>query len=258
MGKCRLDQLLVDRGLLAALAEAQSYVIQGHVLVDDHKQFKPGTSVSDTAVLRLLKKPSLYVSRGGDKLAGAITAFKLKFEDAIVLDVGISTGGFTDCALQHGARHVIGIDVGYGQVANSISVSPQVTLIERCNARTLTPASFEGLLQKHQAPHAIASDISFVVMDVSFISICKVLPAIQALVPAHTLFVILIKPQFESQKSEIPDGGVITDLEVLARIKQRTQDQIKDLGFTIIQDCLSPLKGAKGNQEFFFLLRFIK
>ncbi len=252
MAKYRLDQLLVDRGLLASLSEAQSYIIQGYVLVDEIKQFKPGTPISDTSTLRLLKQPSLYVSRGGDKLAGAITAFGLQFQDAVVLDVGISTGGFTDCALQHGAKHVIGLDVGYGQVAQRIATSPQVTLIERCNARTLTPTTFLDLCQKHHAPEGIASKISIVVMDVSFISVCAVLPAIQTLVPKNTRFVVLIKPQFESQKSEIPVGGVITDEAVLSRIKERTQTQLEGLGFTCLQDCLSPLKGAKGNQEFFF------
>ncbi len=250
----RLDDTLVSKNILPNKEKASAYIMQGWVLVDEVKLMKAGTLISDKAVIRLLKEDSRYVSRGGQKLEGAYTAFSLDFTDAKVLDLGISTGGFTDFCLQHGAETVLGIDVGYGQVANKIQQDARVIIIERCNARTVSAEDIQKVLKKKKKDSDLLDKISHVVMDVSFISILNILPHIKALLPEDCIYTILVKPQFEAAKSQITEGGVITDTDLIKEILGSVQAGLEANGFVLNDSCQSPLKGAKGNQEYFFSL----
>ena len=255
--KIRLDQHLLTKGITSSLQTAQALIMTGNILVDEIKQTKPGTQVSPGSVIRELNRKSKYVSRGGDKLAPVLDTFNLSAKGKSALDIGISTGGFTDYLRQNGTNWVFGIDVGYGQVANKLQQDPNVVMLERCNARELTPETFQALVQKTQ-PAALEaiSKISLVVMDVSFISVTKLLENVAQLTQANTDFVILIKPQFEAQKEEVPQGGIIADPELQQRILDRTQHTLESQGFTLKNKTLAGISGTKGNQESFFHLRY--
>lgn len=203
-----------------------------------------------------------YVSRGGEKLAGAWEAFGFSVEGRTCLDVGVSTGGFMDFLLQHGARLVMGVDVGYGDVAYNLRIDPRVVLFERTNARLMSldvllthkgwkAASEEWKTQKHQC----LADISLVVMDVSFISILKILPTLKMILPPDFEVVSLVKPQFEARKEEVGTGGIIRDEGVHDLVLERTKTGAVELGFEVLGVCDSPILGGKGNREFFMHLR---
>jgi len=209
--------------------------MQGHVLVDDHPIFKPGTPVSSHQTIRVTKHTDQFVCRSGWKLEHARHAFQLHFSGKVVLDAGISTGGFTDCLLQAGARHVYGIDVGHGQVHGSLYQDPRVTILERTNLRYVT---------------ALEVPIDMVTLDLSFISILKVMDTVLRVLKPGGELVALIKPQFEAGKHDVPKGGVIRDEAMRQRIVQHVADGIAAYGFSIQGIEPSPTAGAHGNQEY--------
>jgi 23S rRNA (cytidine1920-2'-O)/16S rRNA (cytidine1409-2'-O)-methyltransferase len=237
----RLDRLLVDLGLAPSRERAQRLILAGEVLVGDRPATKPGALVAADATLRLRRPPSDYVSRGGEKLAGALDAFALEVAGQVALDVGASTGGFTDCLLRRGARRVFALDVGYGQLAWSLRQDFRVTVLERTNARRLEASML-----------AEAPDLATV--DVSFISLALVLPAVAAVLrPAGTV-VALVKPQFEAGRGQVGKGGVVRDPAVRAAAVAHVREAAQGLGLTVRGEAESVLPGPKGNREVFLWL----
>src|SRR6266404_5001946 len=214
----------------------------GDVLVGDRPVTKPGAEVLADALVRLRGADSPYVSRGGEKLAGALDAFGLEVRDLVALDVGASTGGFTDCLLQRGARRVIALDVGYGQLAWKLRQDPRVTVIERTNARALAP----GMLPE---PPDLA------VVDVSFISLASVLPAVTDVLKAGGEILPLVKPQFEVGRGRVGKGGVVRDPGLRAEAVARVRTEAERLGLEVRGEAESVLPGPKGNREVFLRLR---
>ena len=237
----RIDRLLVERGLVPNRELARRLVMAGEVLVGDRPVTKPGAEVADDSELRLRTPASPYASRGGDKLAGALDAFGLDPTGLLALDVGASTGGFTDCLLRRGARGVIAVDVGYGQLAWKLQQDPRVTVIDRTNARHLEPG---------QLPEP--ADLATV--DVSFISLAKVLPAVAACVRPGGAIVALVKPQFEVGRSRVGKGGVVRDEAARADAVSAVRDAAETLGLTVRGKSESVLPGPKGNREVFLWL----
>ena len=238
MQKTRLDQLLVERGLAESREKAKRLILAGQVLVDGQPAPKPGHPVTLDHELTL-KETARFVSRGGDKLEGAMKDFHLDLTDATCLDIGSSTGGFTDCMLQHGAIKVYAVDVGKGQLHWKLREDQRVIVMESTNARYLTP-------------NEINDPADFASIDTSFISLTKILPAVKGLLKPNGEIVSLIKPQFEAGKEAVDKGrGVITDPmiheEVIAKIKKFGTEE---LGLEWLGIATSPLKGPKGNIEF--------
>jgi 23S rRNA (cytidine1920-2'-O)/16S rRNA (cytidine1409-2'-O)-methyltransferase len=252
MQKLRLDKLLTDKGLVPTREKAQFLIMTGQILVNDLKITKSGQAVREDSIIRILTDLPKYVSRGGLKLEGAWDAFQFNIKGRHALDVGISTGGFTDFLLHNDAASVIGLDVGYGQVNLKVQRDPRVAIFERVNVRTLTPDQMNSLMMGENTPPNWISNADLVVMDVSFISVTKVLPAVKLLVPRGDYF-ILIKPQFEAERSEVGKGGIIRDPELIATIVDRVKAALSDQ-FEIKGHCASPITGAKGNQEQFLWL----
>jgi 23S rRNA (cytidine1920-2'-O)/16S rRNA (cytidine1409-2'-O)-methyltransferase len=234
-GRPRLDQLLVDRGLAESRAKALALVLAGQVLVDGQKAGKPGHAVSADARVEVLAQPR-YVGRGGLKLEAALERFAIDVRERICLDVGSSTGGFTDCLLQHGARHVYAVDVGAGQLDWRLRGDARVTVREGVNARYLRPED-------------IGAAVDLAVFDVSFISVTLVLPAVAPLLKETGEMVILVKPQFEVGRGEVGKGGIVRDAGLHAQACDRVRAAVERLGFKagLIE---SPILGAEGNREF--------
>jgi 23S rRNA (cytidine1920-2'-O)/16S rRNA (cytidine1409-2'-O)-methyltransferase len=248
--KIRLDKLLVDRSLAASRERAQALILAGRVLVDEQRLDKPGTSVAEDAVIRMLGDDLRYVSRGGLKLESALTTWSISVEGLACADIGASTGGFTDCMLQHGASTVLAVDTGYGQIHHKLRTDPRVTLLERTNARLLTPG------------HLASQPIRFFAMDVSFISATLVLPAvIAALSPPETKWqgdaVLLIKPQFEAGREHVGKGGIVRDPAAHQLAVHRVEAAVRDLGGQALALIDSPILGMEGNREFLLHARFI-
>ena len=245
--KTRLDKLLVERGLAPTRERAQAMILAGRVLVDEQKVEKPGHSVAADALLRLLGMDLRYVSRGGLKLEGALAHWGIALDGRFCLDVGASTGGFTDCMLQHGAARVLAVDTGYGQIAQSLRSDARVTLMERTNARNL-------------APGALPEGISFLAMDVSFISATLLLPAVMAAARRDDTeafeAVILVKPQFEAGREHVGKGGIVRDPEAHRLAVERVTECVKELGGERIEMIESPIQGAEGNREFLLHARW--
>jgi 23S rRNA (cytidine1920-2'-O)/16S rRNA (cytidine1409-2'-O)-methyltransferase len=239
--RVRLDRLLVERGLVESRERARARIMAGDVLVGDVPMTKPGSEVAADAEVRLRGEGSAFVSRGGDKLAGALDRFGLEVRDRVALDVGASTGGFTDCLLQRGARRVIALDVGYGQLAWRLRQDPRVVVIERTNARELTPDMLP------QVP-------DLAVVDVSFISLAKVLPAVAAVLPPGAAIVALVKPQFEVGRGRVGKGGVVRDPELRAESVASVRAAAERLGLTVRDEAESVLPGPAGNREVFLWL----
>jgi 23S rRNA (cytidine1920-2'-O)/16S rRNA (cytidine1409-2'-O)-methyltransferase len=236
--RVRLDQLLVERGLAPSRERAVRLVMAGNVLVDDRPATKPGTRVPGDAALRLRRPPAAYVSRGGEKLAGALDAFGIDPAGLRVVDVGASTGGFTDCVLQRGARQVVAVDVGYGQLAWSLRQDPRVVVHERVNARTL-PADF------------VVPPADLALVDVSFISLRLVLPAVMRLVRPGAAIVALVKPQFEVGPDRVGSGGVVRDPALRAEAVAGIRAAAETMGLLVRGEADSVLAGPKGNREVF-------
>ena len=233
--KLRLDLLLVDRGLAESREKAQALIMAGEVLVNGQKSAKPGHTISDDARVEVLARPP-YVSRGGLKLAGALKHWAIDVTGLTALDIGSSTGGFTDALLQGGAARVHAVDVGAGQIAWQLRTDPRVVLHEGINARELT---FDQ----------IGEQVDFLTCDVSFISVTLILPAAVPLLRPNGQAVILIKPQFEVGKGQVGKGGIVRDPALHQAACQRVMQAVREFGFeTDIMD--SPILGAEGNQEF--------
>jgi 23S rRNA (cytidine1920-2'-O)/16S rRNA (cytidine1409-2'-O)-methyltransferase len=246
MTKLRLDRLLVERGLVPSRERAQALILAGKVLVDEQKVEKAGAPVAAHATIRLLGEDLRYVSRGGLKLEHALAAWKIQLGGRTCLDVGTSTGGFTDAMLQHGAGRVLAVDTGYGQIAARLRDDARVRLLERTNARYLTAAQL--------APLADAP-VTFVAMDVSFISATLVLPAVITSVRelANASFfelVVLVKPQFEAGRENVGKGGIVRDPAAQQAAVERVREAVAALGGGAIEVTDSPITGAEGNQEF--------
>lgn len=244
--KTRLDLVLVQRGLVASRERARALILAGRVLVQEQKVDKPGTLVPEAAAIRLLGEDIPYVSRGGIKLAGALSHWKIEVGNRCCIDVGASTGGFTDCLLQHGAAHVTAVDSGFGQIAMKLRNNPRVRLMERTNARLLKP----GSLQPPQDPVA-----TLFVMDVSFISAALLLAPIVAAAPGLAEGVILVKPQFEAGREHVGKGGIVRDPAVHALVVQKVADAVRAMGWEAVDTMPSSIKGAEGNQEFLLWAR---
>ena len=250
--KIRIDKLLVDQGLVPSRERAQALILAGRVLVDEQRVDKPGTSISSEAVLRLLGNDLRYVSRGGLKLERALAHWSIDPTGLACIDVGASTGGFTDCFLQHGAASVLAVDTGYGQIAQKLRDDPHITLRERCNARLLNPGE---LLADAPAP------ITLLAMDVSFISATLVLPAvIAALAPLESPWqgqaVVLVKPQFEAGRVNVGKGGIVRDSAARQLAIDRVHDAVLALGGTHTDIIDSPIRGMEGNHEYLLYARF--
>ena len=237
----RIDRLLVERGLAASRERAQRLVMAGAVLVGDRPVTKPGADVPDDADIRLRSADSPWVSRGGDKLAGALDAFALDVRGLAALDVGASTGGFTDCLLQRGARRVIAVDVGYGQLAWKLRQDPRVLVLERTNARKL-------------AVEMLPEVPDVAVVDVSFISLGAVLPAVAGVVQPGGTIVALVKPQFEVGRGRVGKGGVVRDPALRAEAVRSVREAAERLGLAVRGEAESVLPGPKGNREVFLWL----
>ncbi len=243
--KARLDVLLVERGLAASRDRAQALILAGRVLVGEQKVEKPGAAVPVDTPIRMLGEDLPYVSRGGLKLAGALKRWAIEVRGRACLDVGASTGGFTDCLLQHGATHVTAIDTGFGQIALKLRNDPRVRLLERTNARLLEPSSLDAPDSAGKAQNA-----TLLVMDVSFISVTLVLPAVLAAATSLTEAVILVKPQFEAGRAHVGKGGVVRDPAAHELAIAKVAECVRSLGWQVVETIPSAITGARGNREF--------
>jgi len=239
--KIRLDQLLVQRGLAESREKAKALIMAGALEVDGARVDKPGRLVSASASVSLKKKASPYVGRGGLKLEEALKHFPVDVEDKVILDVGASTGGFTDCLLQHGAHKVIAIDVGYGQFDWKLRQDPRVEILERTNIR-------------HVKPGDIEEAVNAAVIDVSFISLRLVVPPVSDLLLGHAFIIALIKPQFEVGKGKVGKGGVVRDPDLHQEVLKGLAHFFKDSGWSVEGHMPSPILGPKGNREFLMYL----
>ncbi len=253
--KIRLDQLLTEKNLCPTRSKAQAMIMAGNILVNEQKVDKPGTFVDPGSIIRILGNTCAYVSRGGLKLEGALKAFQVDPKGKTALDIGASTGGFTDCLLQHGATQVIAVDVGHNQIDYKLRTDPRVIVIEKYNARELSLDTLaQSIQEQHKDLQLQTFDFRLVVMDVSFISITKILPAIQKVVAPGTSIVSLVKPQFEAGREQIEKGGLVKDPAVHQQVIENVQRVAQGLGYTVQGICDSPITGTDGNKEFFIHL----
>jgi len=241
----RIDKLLVERGLADSRTKAQAMIMAGVVLVNDQRVEKPSHQFDRNSSIRIKggdDPTSRYVGRGGLKLEAALREFQLDVTGLTCLDVGASTGGFTDCLLQHGAKRVVAVDVGHNQIDWRLRNDPRVEVREGINARHLQPQDFQ-------------ERFDLAVIDVSFISVTKVLPAIVPLVIDDGSIVTLIKPQFEVGRGEVGSGGIVRDPEKRARVVEEVNSAAIALGLKVIDVIQSPIHGAEGNIEFLALYK---
>jgi 23S rRNA (cytidine1920-2'-O)/16S rRNA (cytidine1409-2'-O)-methyltransferase len=240
--KVRLDKLLLERGLVPSRERGQALILAGKVLVDGQKVEKSGTGVESAADVRLLGEDLKFVGRGGLKLERALEHWQIDVTGKVCLDVGVSTGGFTDCLLQRGAVRVIGVDTGHGQIDFRLRQDSRVRLLEKTNARYLTREQ-------------IGEVVEFICMDVSFISATLVLPAVIAAALPESLgeIVVLVKPQFEVGREQVGKGGIVRDEALQLAAVEKVRAALVGLGFTQTDVIESPILGAEGNRE--FLLR---
>lgn len=242
--KLRLDKLVVDRGLATSRERAQALIIAGKVLVNDQKVEKAGAPVDSESTIRLLGEDLKYVSRGGLKLERALKHWHIDVTGAVGLDVGASTGGFTDCLLQHGASRVIAVDTGYGQMEFKLRQDPRVRLLEKTNARYLTSED-------------LGENVDLIVIDVAFISATLVLPAVvNAAFPQSRedrrgrQVIVLVKPQFEAGREFVGKGGIVRDEAAQLASVEKAKNTLQDLACFEIEVIDSPILGAEGNREF--------
>ncbi|MGB8010524.1 MAG: TlyA family RNA methyltransferase [Terriglobales bacterium] len=248
--KTRLDKLLVERGLTPSRERAQALILAGKVLVNEQKIEKAGASIDANSVLRLLGEDLRYVSRGGLKLEKALEQWHIDLQGKICLDIGASTGGFSDCMLQHGAARVIAVDTGYGQMDFGLRNHARLRLLEKTNARYLEPAD-------------VGEPIDFITMDVSFISATLVLPAVIRAASANARaqaapieIVVLVKPQFEAGRELVGKGGIVRDESAQRAAVVRVETALAELGCTRMDWIESPILGGEGNREFLLHAEF--
>jgi len=235
-GRLRLDLALVHRGLAAGRAQAQAAVLAGEVLVDGRRASKPGQSVAPSSQLEMQRRPQA-ASRGAGKLEAALGRFAVDPTGLVCLDIGASTGGFTDTLLQHGAQRVYAVDVGYGQLLWRLRQDRRVCVLERTNARRLSRAE-------------VPEPIGLAVFDVSFISLGKVTPPALALLSTVGAVIALVKPQFEAGPRDVPRGGVVRDPMIHRRVLEEVSHTLQAQGLGLLGLMPSPVRGASGNQEF--------
>ena len=242
MTKQRLDKILLERDLVPTIEKARALIMAGQVVVDDHTFDKAGQLVAIDAEIRLKGETIPYVSRGGLKLRRALDEFGVDVTGLVAVDVGSSTGGFTDCLLQAGAVKVFAVDVGYSQLAWKLQQDPRVVSMERTNIRTVTPDRLDELPE-------------LAVIDASFIALAKVLPATVGLLKPGGRIIALIKPQFEVGKGEVGQGGIVRDPAAHEKVIEDVRQSALDMGLTVTGLCESPITGADGNREFLMLLQ---
>jgi len=242
--KMRLDILLVDRGLVTSRERARALILAGRVLVNEQKVDKPGAPTGGEAAIRLLGEDLPYVSRGGIKLAGALDHWDIDVSGRACLDVGASTGGFTDCLLQRGASHVTAVDTGFGQIAMKLRNDSRVRLKERTNARLLDPGALAG-----------PPEPTLLAMDVSFISATLVIPPVLAAAPSLREAVVLVKPQFEAGREHVGKGGIVRDPAAHQLAIDRVAECFRSVGWQVAGTIPSPITGAEGNHEFLLYAR---
>ncbi len=240
--KKRLDILVVEQGLAESREKAKSLIMTGSIYINNQKFDKPGETINEDAVLELRGKKLQYVSRGGLKLEKAMQLFPVSIEGAVCMDIGASTGGFTDCMLQCGAAKVYAVDVGYGQLAWQLRTDSRVVNLERTNARYLTQ-------------NEIPEEIFLTSVDVSFISLTKILPAIHTLLQEKGYAVCLIKPQFEAGKENVGKKGVVRDKAVHTAVVDKIITYVLSVGFSVCALTFSPVKGPEGNIEYLICLQ---
>jgi 23S rRNA (cytidine1920-2'-O)/16S rRNA (cytidine1409-2'-O)-methyltransferase len=240
--KTRLDHLVIARGFADSRTKAQALIMAGRVLVDGQPVTKAGAQVADDAEITLKSPPSQYVSRGGDKLAAALDHFAVDPAGKVVMDVGASTGGFSHVLLLRNARRIYAVDVGYGQLDPLIRKDPRVVVLERTNIRVLPR-------------EAILEPIDLATLDLSFISLTLVIPKILEFLRPGGEILVLVKPQFEVGKGKVGKGGVVRDPQVQKEAVDKVSRTAKGLGLEVSQAFPSPLKGPKGNQEYFLCLK---
>ena len=240
--KERLDLLLVKRSLAPSREKAKAVIMEGNVYVNGQKEDKAGSMFEDSVPIEVRGKTLKYVSRGGLKLEKAVEQFGLAFSDKICMDIGASTGGFTDCMLQNGAKKVYAVDVGYGQFAWSLRQDPRVVCMEKTNIRYVTPDDIDDTLD-------------FASVDVSFISLTKVLGPAKELLADHGEMVCLIKPQFEAGSEKVGKKGVVRDKNVHLEVIERVSEFARQNGFHILNLDFSPVKGPEGNIEYLMHIR---
>jgi 23S rRNA (cytidine1920-2'-O)/16S rRNA (cytidine1409-2'-O)-methyltransferase len=247
--KLRIDKLLVERGLVPSRERAQAMILAGRVMVNEQKVEKSGANVEQDAEIRLLGDDLRYVGRGGLKLERALEHWGIDPTGYTCMDVGVSTGGFTDCLLQHGAAKVIAVDTGYGQIDAKLRADARVKLLEKTNARFLEPRMID------EAVH-------MVVMDVSFISATLVLPAVLRsafALKSHDArhLVVLVKPQFEVGREKVGKGGIVRDERAQQSAVEKVKSAVQELGGREIDVIESPILGAEGNKEFLLYAKFL-
>ncbi len=240
--KERLDKVLVDKGIVRSRERARAMIMAGRVAVDGGTVDKPGAQIDMEARLEVQGENSSYVSRGGEKLEGALKAFAVDPRGMVAMDVGASTGGFTDCILQKGAEKVYAVDVGYGQLAWRLRKDPRVVNLERRNIRYLRREE-------------IKEELDLILVDTSFISVEKFLPHLLGFLKKGGAIVSLIKPQFEVGRKEVGKGGVVRDKALHQKVIDRISDFSRGLGLKVLGVTESPLLGPKGNKEFFIYLK---
>lgn len=238
----RLDSLLLSAGYYRSRDEARRGILAGEVVIEGQGgRVTPGMRVSDPGKIRVTRKTTAFVSRGGEKLSAALDAWSLDVSGVLALDVGASTGGFTDCLMQRGAEHVVALDVGYGQLDWKLRQDPRVTVLERTNARHLDPETL---------PYAP----DLIVVDVSFISLRLVIPPLLAALSPRGIIIVLVKPQFEAGKGRVGKGGVVRDPQVHLEVLRDLVGWLRSAGIAVKGIVRSPLKGPAGNIEFLMLL----
>ncbi|MGF1571665.1 MAG: TlyA family RNA methyltransferase [Sumerlaeia bacterium] len=242
MAKLRIDQLLHQKGLAESREKAQRLIRAGLVYTSDKRLEKPGLMVDESTPLFVKGTDCPYVSRGGLKLAGALDCFAVETQGIVALDLGASTGGFTDCLLQRGANKVYAIDVGRGQLHHNLQLDARVTSREKTHLDSLEAHQFSP------APSAVVADLSF-------ISLSRAYPVIKRVIQPGGWALLLVKPQFEVGKENVPQGGVITDERLHLEVVERLNNTAEALGFELIGNCASPIHGGDGNKEFFQFLR---
>jgi 23S rRNA (cytidine1920-2'-O)/16S rRNA (cytidine1409-2'-O)-methyltransferase len=242
MNKERIDRLLVQKGLAGSREKAQALIMEGKVRVEGRRVEKAGTRVAVTAEVEIVGEALPYVSRGGLKLEGALRSFQIDPSGWVVMDVGASTGGFTDCVLQRGAAKVYAVDVGYGQLAWKLRNDPRVVVLEKRNIRYLRPQE-------------VGEAVDLILIDTSFISIERFLAHLLDFLKEDGRVLALIKPQFEVGKGEVGKGGVVKDPVLHQEVTERIARFSESLGFRVAGLIESPLKGPKGNKEFFIYLK---
>ncbi len=239
--KGRIDKLLVERGLIGSRERGRALIMAGKVMVNGARVDKPGATIPIDAEI-IVKEPPPYVSRGGIKLAGALSHFEIDVEGKVVLDIGSSTGGFTDCLLQGGARKVYAVDVGRGLLDWKLRNDPRVVLLEGRNIRYLEAGE-------------VSDDADMAVIDVSFISLEKVIPTVSQLLRGKWGILALIKPQFEVGKGQVGKGGIVRDPVKHTMVVERIRSFAEGMGMAVKGVCDSPIKGGKGNREFWIYLK---